>query len=141
MARAPVQKIFCGKITIDDLHVYLASTRKGARRVSLRLEEETDCVLYFRRRFPHCAVVEDARATAPLREAVRAAVNGVRPDHRLVMDIPATPFQMKAWRTIARIPYGETRTYGEIAAALGKPKASRAVGQAMKKNPLPLIFP
>ncbi len=53
----------------------------------------------------------------------------------------ATPFQREVWRTTSRIPYGETRTYGQIAVDIGRPKSARAVGNALGKNPLPLIIP
>ena len=50
-----------------------------------------------------------------------------------------TAFQCAVWAGIAAIPFGEARSYGELAAALGRPKAARAVGNACKKNPLPLV--
>ena len=53
----------------------------------------------------------------------------------------STPFQCSVWQTAVRIPYGETRSYGWVAAQIGKPAASRAVGQALHRNPLPLIVP
>ena len=52
-----------------------------------------------------------------------------------------TPFQLSVWEALRQIPYGETRTYGEIAAAVGRPKAVRAVGQANHVNPLPIFIP
>ncbi len=52
-----------------------------------------------------------------------------------------TPFQQAVWRTARSIPYGETRSYGWIAAAIGRPRAARAVGQAMGSNPLGIIIP
>ena len=52
-----------------------------------------------------------------------------------------TEFQRTVWAELRRIPYGETRGYGEIAAALAKPKAARAVGMANNRNPLPIIIP
>lgn len=52
-----------------------------------------------------------------------------------------TPFQQKVWQAISRIPQARTRTYGEIATELGTPHLARAVGQACKRNPLPLIIP
>ena len=53
----------------------------------------------------------------------------------------ATVFQQLVWDQIDKIPYGETRTYKEIAIAIGKPKASRAVANACGKNPTPIIRP
>ena len=52
-----------------------------------------------------------------------------------------TEFQMRVWRQLAEIPYGETWTYGELARRVGRPGASRAVGAANGANPLPLILP
>ena len=52
-----------------------------------------------------------------------------------------TPFQQAVWNALKEIPYGETRTYGEIARRIGHPRASRAVGQANNRNPLPIVVP
>ena len=52
-----------------------------------------------------------------------------------------TPFQHQVWRALREIPYGETRSYGDIAVKLGKPTASRAVGAANGRNPLPIVVP
>lgn len=52
-----------------------------------------------------------------------------------------TPFQQRVWEATRRIPYGETRSYAEIAREVGRPRAARAVGQALGENPLPIIVP
>lgn len=52
-----------------------------------------------------------------------------------------TPFQKEVWETLCAIPFGETRTYGQIAASIGRPKAVRAVGQANHRNPIPILIP
>jgi methylated-DNA-[protein]-cysteine S-methyltransferase len=57
------------------------------------------------------------------------------------LDIRATPFQKKVLRRVARIPFGKTATYGRVAASVGAPNASRAVGQANASNNLPLVIP
>ena len=59
------------------------------------------------------------------------------PLHWVVM----SPFQQKALRAVYAIPYGETRTYGQIAAQIGAPRAARAVGRANATNPMPLVLP
>ena len=64
---------------------------------------------------------------------------------RRVFDFPLMPegteFQNKVWRALTEIPYGETRTYSEIAEKIGSPKAARAVGMANHVNPIPVIIP
>lgn len=52
-----------------------------------------------------------------------------------------TPFQHEVWDALLTIPFGETRTYKQIAEQIGRPKAVRAVGQALNRNPLPILFP
>ncbi|MGI5193727.1 methylated-DNA--[protein]-cysteine S-methyltransferase [Streptomyces sp. CA-288835] len=59
----------------------------------------------------------------------------------LPLRLDGTPFQRTVWEQLRRIPYGETRSYGELADAVGNPKASRAVGLANGKNPLGIIVP
>ncbi|MCL0053233.1 methylated-DNA--[protein]-cysteine S-methyltransferase [Dehalococcoidales bacterium] len=54
---------------------------------------------------------------------------------------PATPFQREVWEITRLIPYGETRSYAWVAEQIGRPKAVRAVGQALSRNPLPIIIP
>jgi len=66
--------------------------------------------------------------------------------HRTVFTLPldlrtGTKFQQKCWELLTQIPYGETRSYQEIATAAGKPKAFRAVGQANHHNPIPIVIP
>jgi O-6-methylguanine DNA methyltransferase len=65
---------------------------------------------------------------------------------RVLFDEPldlreATVFQQRVWSAVRAIPYGETRSYGEIARQVGSPAAARAVGQAMAANPLPIVVP
>ncbi|MER5912936.1 methylated-DNA--[protein]-cysteine S-methyltransferase [Streptomyces sp. NPDC001982] len=59
----------------------------------------------------------------------------------LELRLHGTPFQRTVWEQLTRIPYGETRTYGELADALGNPNASRAVGLANGRNPVGIIVP
>ena len=66
---------------------------------------------------------------------------GTRRSFDLPFDLQGTEFQLEVWRALAEIPYGETRTYGEQAAALGRPRAVRAVGSANGRNPLSIVLP
>ena len=66
---------------------------------------------------------------------------GDRKKFDLPFDLTGTPFQVKAWKTLTRIPYGKTISYSEQAKAMRKAKAFRAVGSANGKNPIPIIIP
>lgn len=84
----------------------------------------------------------DPDALAEIRAQVGDYFAGRRETFELPVDLSTlTPFEREALDTVAQIPFGQTRTYGEIAQALGKPGGSQAVGQAMGRNPVPLIIP
>ena len=68
-------------------------------------------------------------------------LDGKRCEFNIKLDPEGTDFQKAVWKEMSRIPYGETRTYTEIAKAIGRPKAVRAVGTACGKNPYPIIVP
>ena len=66
---------------------------------------------------------------------------GARRGFDLPLAPEGTPFQKAVWRALLEIPYGETRSYGEIAAAIGNARACRAVGMANHRNPIPVLIP
>lgn len=55
--------------------------------------------------------------------------------------MPGSPFQHKVWKALLAIPFGQTRTYGEVARTVGRPKAYRAVGTACRQNPVAIVIP
>jgi O-6-methylguanine DNA methyltransferase len=67
--------------------------------------------------------------------------SGKRRDFTFELDLRGTPFQMQCWRALLTIPYGETRTYADIARAIKNPQAFRAVGLANNRNPIAIIVP
>jgi methylated-DNA-[protein]-cysteine S-methyltransferase len=86
-------------------------------------------------------IVEDASRTAEVRRQLAEYFAGERREFDLALAPAGTPFERAVWGELAKIPFGETRTYGEIAAALGRPGAARAVGRANGANPLPIVVP
>lgn len=84
---------------------------------------------------------EDDRSFAGLRNQLSDYFIGKRANFEVDLDLHGTEFQIRVWTQLLRIPYGKLRTYGEIARALRKPKATRAVGQAAGHNPLPILIP
>ncbi|MFC1949789.1 methylated-DNA--[protein]-cysteine S-methyltransferase [Chloroflexota bacterium] len=81
-------------------------------------------------------------AFTDLIERFKAYFNGMKVNFPDELDLSdATPFQRKVWPATRLIPYGETRSYLQVARQIGKPGAAQAVGQAMGKNPLPIIVP
>jgi len=141
MARKKIPIVYCWMIRFNELKVYLASSHRGALRVGLSLDVAEECSDYFRRFFAESNISKDRVVNQPLMEAVEAALRNRPLPKSLSMDVAATRFQEQVWRAITRIPFGQTRSYGDVARSIGKPGAARAVGQAMHQNPLPLIYP
>jgi len=87
----------------------------------------------------------NAGVSHPLLERCREQLEGYFQGQRQTFDVPlaaeGTPFQHQVWAALREIPFGETTSYGAIASALGKPTASRAVGMANGRNPLPIVVP
>jgi methylated-DNA-[protein]-cysteine S-methyltransferase len=82
--------------------------------------------------------------TSVLKEAagqLTAYLAGEQRSFSLPLEPAGTPFMQSVWRALGDIPYGRTVSYKEIAAAVGNPKASRAVGMANNRNPLPIFIP
>jgi methylated-DNA-[protein]-cysteine S-methyltransferase len=141
MAGKGVPDIYCWDIESDDLKIYLASSARGALRIGISLDKSGDCVTYFRDIYPSKRILKDKSRNRLLSKSVEAALNNRPERKRIPLDIKGTPFQMKVWESLKRIPFGQTRTYGELASMIGLNGGARAVGQALGRNPLPLFFP
>jgi len=91
--------------------------------------------------FHRADIRRDDDALAPIVAEVLARIDGRKPARELPLDVRGTAFQRRVWEELQRIPLGETRTYGEVAAAIDAPRASRAVGSACGANPVPVVVP
>lgn len=128
---------------IGDLHLF----GLGDALVTLTLpnEDRDSAAGRLRRRFGRLGrnVVihdDDAALPEPRRQLSAYFLGGLR-QFDLKLDHGGTPFQEAVWSALAEIPFGETRSYADIARAVGKPVATRAVGAANGANPLPIIYP
>jgi methylated-DNA-[protein]-cysteine S-methyltransferase len=85
------------------------------------------------------------RATNPIQRTCARQLDeymeGKRKQFSVPLDLPGTPFQHIVWKELRRIPYGRTVTYGQLAKAVRRPEATRAVGAACAANPAPIIVP
>lgn len=92
-------------------------------------------------REPAPSWTRSAEALAFARVQLEQYFAGTRQVFELPLHPLGTPFQLAVWRELARIPYGATISYGELARRLGQPQAMRAVGAANGRNPLPIVLP
>ena len=114
----------------------IAATSKGICR--LTFDDNVDSL---RKRFPKANVVEDAGGLRDLVEGALTAIEQPLAAHELPIDVAGTAFQEAVWRELRKIPVGETRSYAQIAAAIGQPGAVRAVGTANGDNHVAVLIP
>jgi AraC family transcriptional regulator of adaptative response/methylated-DNA-[protein]-cysteine methyltransferase len=118
----------------------VAATERGICYIAL---QDTDAALRqsLAREFPQAEIEADEAVLPEWVDAVVAYIRGELPHLDLPLDIRATAFQRRVWAELIRIPRGMTRSYTEIAEALGEPQARRAVAQACARNPVPVVIP
>lgn len=114
----------------------VAATDKGLCRVSFDEGEEA-----LRERFPNAEIIAGGAALADLAARVVASVESPERDQDLPLDVQGTAFHEAVWQALRAIPAGETRTYTELAALAGNPKAVRAAGTACGANHVSIVIP
>jgi AraC family transcriptional regulator of adaptative response/methylated-DNA-[protein]-cysteine methyltransferase len=114
----------------------IAATSRGICRLTFD-DSETS----LRRLFPNAAIVKDEGGLRDLVEGALEAIERPLAAHELPIDVAGTAFQEAVWRELRKIPVGETRSYAQIAAAIGQPKAVRAVGTANGDNHVAVLIP
>jgi AraC family transcriptional regulator, regulatory protein of adaptative response / methylated-DNA-[protein]-cysteine methyltransferase len=118
----------------------LAATTRGVCRVMIGDSDRT-LENDLRAEYPQATVRRNDRILSAKVRALLEHLRGKSPHVELPIDVRATAFQWRVWRHLQAIPYGETRTYREVAAAIGKPTATRAVARACATNPVALLIP
>lgn len=122
-------------------HAAIVTTRRGLRRVYTPQRSLESLRRSIRREFPDAT--ENPRLAPDTANALRRYFNGqpVTFDTKNIDWAHAGDFRRAVWKACSRIPYGQTVSYAELAELAGKPGAARAVGTAMRTNPLPIIVP
>lgn len=137
-APATVYHALC-QTPIGPLHLF--SSGKGLVKLALPNEPRSQAEVYLRRVLGPVTICEDEAAHELALRELDAYFAGNCRSFSAALDPRGTPFQRLAWDAVAAVPYGETRSYREIAQAIGRPAAIRAVGAANGANPLPIIIP
>ncbi len=118
-----------------------ASTERGVCFIELPRASGRGIAGWVRRFAPEARVTTGYAPNRPAITQIQEFLAGKREEFRLELDLRATGFQIRVYAALLEIPYGETRSYGDIARAIGEPGATRAVGTANGANPLPLVVP
>ncbi len=115
-------------------NVYVATDGHGVCKVALTEDDWQD---YSRQHLCY----KNSEVCAPVIGELKEYLDGKRQQFTVPLSMKGTVFCRKVWQELRLIPYGQVRTYAEIAAAIGQPKAYRAVGCANYQNPLPILIP
>jgi AraC family transcriptional regulator, regulatory protein of adaptative response / methylated-DNA-[protein]-cysteine methyltransferase len=118
----------------------LAATTRGVCRVMIG-DDDRALEKDLREEYPAATVRRNDGILSAQVRTLLDHLRGPSPHVELPLDVRATAFQWRVWRQLQAIPYGETRTYREVAAAIGKPTATRAVARACATNPVALLIP
>jgi O-6-methylguanine DNA methyltransferase len=121
--------------------VWVAATGMGICTVGLGAGQPEDLLAWLSRHIGSETPREDREPLAPALTQLREYFSRIRRQFDLPLDARGTAFQKAVWAEVARIPYGATTTYGEIAQRIGRPRAARAVGAAVGANPVPILIP
>jgi O-6-methylguanine DNA methyltransferase len=116
-------------------------TARGLACLSFPSDALSGCEAWVRRHAPDAHVIRDHPALAALSAQLTAYFEGSLHAFTIPLDLRGTPFQREVWQALLSIPYGEVRSYATIAAAIGRPRAVRAVGMANHDNPVPIVVP
>lgn len=119
--------------------IWAAATERGLFQVDLP-RPEADFLESLKRRID-ARVIHDPMRLGALRGMLEAYFNGERVAFELRLDLRGTDFQRAVWRSIYGIPHGRLSSYGRLAAAVGRPRAARAVGNAVGANELAIVVP
>jgi O-6-methylguanine DNA methyltransferase len=121
--------------------IHLAATEKGLAIITLPGETEKDFLNYLKKTHPDYTIISKPQILKDAQKQIEKYLSGQLTKFDLKLDISGTDFQKKVLKVVKAIPYGKTKTYGEIAKSVNSPKAFRAVGSVNAKNRLPLVIP
>lgn len=121
--------------------IYVAATPQGICRISLPSHPVEHFFKTVLEKHNPRIFIENNKLFDDLYIQFEEYLSGRRAVFSIPLVLRGTPFQSEVWEALGQIPYGETRSYGEIARQIGRPKAVRAVGQANQVNPVPILIP
>lgn len=134
-------KVYCTSFDSRIGHIYIASTDKGLCKINIPKETKKDFFGWLDNHFEVDAVVENKSRNKEYIDQLTRYLNGKLVQFTFPIDLIGTPFQIRVWKELSKIPYGVSITYKQLAKRVGVPKGFQAVGKANGANPLPIVIP
>ena len=135
------KKLFFTTVTLLERPFILASTERGLCYVDSSENPLINLSDWMKRSMPTFNLIEDPQFMEPFKQQLEAYLAGDLSDFDVPLAINGTEFQLQVWEALRAIPYGSTVNYTEIAEAINRPKAVRAVANAIGANPLLIFIP
>ena len=135
------ERVYWSTVSYNNWQLYLAATDIGLCCITLPNESLDTLRQWVHIHIPGAWIIEDASKLGQYQEQLVEYLRGERTTFTLPLDLRGTAFQVSVWEALTRIPYGETRSYSELAMIVKRPKAVRAVGAANGANPIPIMVP
>ncbi|EKN68804.1 methylated-DNA--protein-cysteine S-methyltransferase [Neobacillus bataviensis LMG 21833] len=133
--------IYWSFLNYKNWNLYIATTDKGLCYVGSLNKEFEELSAWVEKRFPGCPLVEDREKLKPYANELIQYLDGNRKNFTVPFDYHGTDFQVAVWNALCKIPFGETKSYSDIAKQINKPAAVRAVGAAIGANPVLITVP
>lgn len=133
--------VFWDTFHFQTFRFYLAATCEGIVCMALPNESFQTFTQWIRKHLPETNMMENQKELAIYKDQLMEYFQGKRKVFTCPLDLHGTPFQKLVWQALREIPYGETRSYDEVAKLVQRPKAVRAIGAASGANPLPIFIP
>jgi len=125
----------------NEWNIYIAATNKGLCFVGSQNESFAELVKWVNKHFPSNELIEDPIKLQSYNKELIEFLNGQRKNFTQSLDFKGTSFQLDVWNALCNIPYGETKSYSDIAHFINRPKSVRAVGTAIGANPILIAIP
>ncbi len=133
--------IYWSLLSYKDWNLYIAATDKGLCYVGSQNKSFLELSNWAEKKFPGSALKEDAEKLVHYAAEIIEYFEGKRKNFTVPFDYHGTEFQVEVWNALCEIPFGETKSYSDIANYINKPAAVRAVGAAIGANPVLITVP
>ncbi|SES30153.1 methylated-DNA--[protein]-cysteine S-methyltransferase [Psychrobacillus sp. OK032] len=136
-----MNKIYWTLFIHNEWRLYMAATENGLSYVGSQGKPYEEMEAWLTKRFPKHELIESEKSLTPYMNELKEYIEGTRREFAMQVDLKGTDFQLAIWDALTEIPYGEKKSYSQIAELINNPTAVRAVGAAIGANPVLIAIP
>ncbi|WP_144029110.1 methylated-DNA--[protein]-cysteine S-methyltransferase [Paenibacillus rigui] len=141
MNNAEIQRIYWTRLTHEQWSMHISASSQGLCYVGTPNQPIDEMQQWIQARYPNSTLTENDEQLRPYVHELIEYLQGSRSQFTVPFDYRGTPFQVNVWHALCSIPYGQTKSYTDIAMQIQKPAAVRAVGTAIGANPILITIP